>query len=414
MKSEATRIKCHDTAAAQLRPAGLVAGLLAKRLATFSRGHLVVSLPSGISIVQAGHLDGPRAHIRVLRWRALLRLIVEGDIGLAAGYIEGDWTTDNLPAVLEYGMANERALTNAANGNPVVLAINRLLHRRRRNSRKGSRRNIAAHYDLGNDFYAHWLDPSMHYSSALFETSTECLSVAQKRKLARIVDMLGLDGGESVLEIGCGWGAVAERLVAEHGCHVTGLTLSREQADYARQRLSAAGLAQRTSIALRDYRDVTGRYDRIVSIEMFEAVGERYWPVYFDTLARTLKDDGCAVLQVITIDEAAFEAYRRRPDFIQKYIFPGGILPTKSALRALAQNAGFTMTQQLSFGRSYGHTLAAWRRAFHKHWDEIRPLGFDERFRRMWDYYFCYCETGFRHDAVDVGLYRLEKSGRRR
>lgn len=408
MKSEVATIEV-GSAGQSLRPAGTVAGLLARRLAAFTRGHLTVSLPSGLSVVQAGLHDGPRAHVSVHRWRALLRLLAEGDIGFAAGYIEGDWTTDNLPAVIEYGLANEKALTSNANGHPIALALNRARHLARRNSRKGSRRNIAAHYDLGNAFYALWLDPGMQYSSALYEGSVESLSVAQERKLSKVVEMLGPGGNDSVLEIGCGWGAVAERLAADHGCHVTGLTLSREQADYARQRLAAAGLAQRTDIEIRDYRDVVTTYDRIVSIEMFEAVGEPYWPHYFETLARSLKDDGCAVLQIITIDESAFEAYRRRPDFIQKYIFPGGMLPTKSALYRLAEDAGFTVTQQLSFGQSYAQTLAAWREAFHRNWAEIEPLGFDERFRRMWDYYLCYCETGFRHDTIDVGLYRLEK-----
>ncbi|MGD9671416.1 MAG: class I SAM-dependent methyltransferase [Hyphomicrobiaceae bacterium] len=409
MKSEAATIEDGRAGEHLLRPARIVSGLLASRLAEFTCGHLTVSLPSGLSVVQAGHREGPRAHISVRRWRALLRLLAEGDIGFAAGYIEGDWTTDNLPAVIEYGMANEKALTKSANGIPAALALNRLRHLARRNSRKGSRRNIAAHYDLGNAFYARWLDPGMQYSSALYEESGESLSVAQERKLAKVVELLGLGGSEHILEIGCGWGAVAERLAADHGCHVNGLTLSREQADYARRRLAAAGLASRAKIEIRDYRDIVSTYDRIVSIEMFEAVGEPYWPLYFETLARSLKDNGCAVLQVITIGESSFEAYRKRPDFIQKYIFPGGMLPTKAALHRLAEDAGFAVTHQLSFGLSYAETLAAWRDAFHRNWTEIEPLGFDERFRRMWDYYLCYCETGFRHDTIDVGLYKLEK-----
>lgn len=409
MKSEAATIERLEPVEPRLRHAGFVARYLAARLANFSQGHLTVSLPSGERVVQAGSRDGPRARIDIHRWRALLRLAAEGDIGLAAGFIEGDWSTDDLSAVLDYGMSNETALAGTANGNRMALAINRLRHHARRNSPGGSRRNIAAHYDLGNEFYAHWLNSGMQYSSALFDGASDSLSAAQERKLAKVAEMLDLHGGEHVLEIGCGWGGLAERLATDRDCHVTGLTLSREQARHARHRLAAAGLSERTSIEIRDYRHVSGKFDRIASIEMFEAVGERYWPVYFDRLARTLKDEGCAVLQVITIDESAFPAYRERPDFIQRYIFPGGMLPTKSMLHRLAENSGFTVSHELFFGDSYARTLNAWRHNFHQAWPRIERLGFDERFRRMWDYYLRYCETGFRRGTIDVGLYKLEK-----
>jgi cyclopropane-fatty-acyl-phospholipid synthase len=275
------------------------------------------------------------------------------------------------------------------------------------NTKTGSRRNIAFHYDLGNDFYRTWLDASMTYSSALYSRPDQGLEAAQERKLARILALLEMEEGHRVLEIGCGWGDLAARL-AKSGCHVTGLTLSKEQLAHARALAQAEGIAGRTDLRLQDYRDVGGRYDRVVSIEMLEAVGERYWPTYFSTVRERLAPGGRAVLQVITIDEERFKTYRRSADFIQRYIFPGGMLPTRSIVAREAAQAGLRLVAEETFGASYALTLAEWRRRFFAAWPAIERLGFPPAFRRLWEYYLCYCEAGFRAGVIDVGLYVLE------
>ena len=392
------------------QPHGWIARILQKRLRNFGVGQITMYLPDDSIVHQRGEAEGPHAELVIHRWRALVRLLTGGDLGLAASYLDGDWDSDDLGAVLDFGAANEAALSQSLGGASALHAINWLQHAFRRNSRSGSRRNIAAHYDLGNAFYAKWLDADMHYSSGLQLLPADNLAMAQKNKLDTIEHMLNLSGGERVLEIGCGWGAVAERLVASRQCHVTGLTLSREQAAYARERLAQSGFAANTSIELRDYRDVSDKFDRIVSIEMLEAVGAQYWPVYFEKLATSLKPGGCAVLQVITINEKYFDSYRRRPDYIQKYIFPGGMLPTKTIMHEQALQAGLKISQERFFGSSYAHTLCIWRENFMRNWSGIEPLGFDTRFRRMWDYYLRYCETGFNYGLIDVGLYKLEKA----
>ena len=284
------------------------------------------------------------------------------------------------------------------------------MHRVRANTRRGSRRNIAAHYDLGNEFYSRWLDRSMTYSSALFSAPDQSLEDAQQAKIDRAIALMDIRGGERVLEIGCGWGGMAERLIARHGCTVTGLTLSAEQLAYARQRLESQGLGARADLRLQDYRDVNEQFDRIVSIEMLEAVGESYWPAYFAALRNCLVPGGTAVLQGITIEEQRFEAYRKTPDFIQRYIFPGGMLPTISAMQREIERAGLALVSLETFGLSYARTLNAWQQRFQRAWPDIQQFGFGPRFKQMWEYYLAYCEAGFRRGAVDVGLYRIKRT----
>ena len=279
-----------------------------------------------------------------------------------------------------------------------------------RNSRRGSRRNIAAHYDLGNDFYEQWLDAGMTYSSGLFSSAGETLEEAQDAKLERVIDMLGLSGGETVLEIGCGWGGLAERLMDRRDCVVTGVTLSSEQLAFARRRLRNRAQSGRCDLRLQDYRDIHGEFDRIVSIEMLEAVGEAYWPTYFKKLRNSLRPGGSAVLQVITINDARFESYRRRPDFIQKYIFPGGMLPTTQIIEHEISKAGLQLVADEFFGESYARTLEEWRLRFQKAWPEIKALGFDDRFKRTWEYYLAYCKVGFETGALNVGLYKVTRA----
>ena len=389
---------------------GFRARLLARLLSGLREGRLRVILPSGESFECAGRLPGPEATIRIRRWRMLGRLLAGGDIGFAEGHLAGDWTSPDLVALIRLAARNTDALRRAVRGSLALRTVERLRHLLNANSRRGSRRNIEAHYDLGNDFYRLWLDGTMLYSSAIFDETTPNLEAAQARKLGRIAELLDLSGGERVLEIGCGWGALAAHLAETGAGSVTGLTLSPSQLAHAHDVVAGRGLADRVDLRLQDYRDVAETFDRVVSIEMFEAVGEAWWPTYFGTLARALKPDGRAVLQVISIAEDRFEGYRRDTDFIQKHVFPGGFLPSKTAFAEAVAAAGLRLEAAEHFGLSYAETLAEWRRRFHVRWPEIARLGFDDRFRRLWDYYLAYCEAGFREGAIDVGLYTLVKA----
>jgi cyclopropane-fatty-acyl-phospholipid synthase len=382
--------------------------LIDRLLAKLDAGSLLLELPSGARIEHRGRRRGPCATLKLHRWRAFRRISGGGDVGFAKGYIDGDWSTPDLLAVLGWAMANETALEEAWAGTAIARFANRIRHWSRTNTRRGSRRNIEAHYDLGNDFYAAWLDAGMNYSSALYASPSVSLEDAQLAKLDRAIALLGAKRGDHVLEIGCGWGALAERLVSRYGVRVTGLTLSRAQCAYAQARLARGGLADAGEILLKDYRDTSGSFDAIVSIEMLEAAGEEYWPLYFETLRKHLKPSGTAVIQVITINEARFPTYRERPDFIQRYIFPGGMLPTASIIRERIAAAGLSLATVEMFGTSYAQTLAVWRERFAC---GTPPIGAtdaeEERFRRMWQYYLAYCETGFCSGALDVGLYRI-------
>jgi cyclopropane-fatty-acyl-phospholipid synthase len=382
--------------------------LIARLLANLDAGSLLLELPSGARLEHHGRRRGPSATLKLHRWRALRRISGGGDVGFAEGYIDGDWSTPDLLAVLGWAMANETALEEAWSGTAIARLANRIRHWSRSNTRRRSRRNIEAHYDLGNDFYAAWLDIGMNYSSALYASPSVTLEDAQLAKLDRAIALLGAERGDHVLEIGCGWGALAERLISRHGVRVTGLTLSRAQCTYAQGRLARAGLADSGEILLKDYRDTSGSFDAIISIEMLEAAGEEYWPLYFETLRKHLKPFGTAVIQVITIDEARFANYRRRPDFIQRYVFPGGMLPTVSVIRERIAAAELSLASAEMFGMSYAQTLAVWRERFSCGTPPIGATDAEqERFRRMWQYYLAYCETGFRSGALDVGLYRI-------
>ena len=394
------------TPAAQTAPSPrmpFLARQLQHLLSQIAYGDITVVLPNGETLRRQAPNPGPTAKLVIRRWRAIWRLMTGGEIGLADAFIAGDWWTPNLVAFLEFGARNDTGMQASISGSLAQRLLVRLRHWRNRNTRRGSRRNIAAHYDLGNAFYELWLDRGMQYSSALFTASDQPLEAAQNAKLARVLELLDVGGGEHVLEIGCGWGALMERL-APH-CQVTGVTLSAEQLRFTRARIAGAPNAE---ARLQDYRDVTETFDRIVSIEMIEAVGERYWPVYFEKLRSALKPDGKVLLQAITIDGARFENYRQQPDFIQRYIFPGGALPTADMIRWHAERAGLELTAHETFGLSYARTLAIWRERFLAAWPEIKGLGFDDRFKRMWDYYLCYCEAGFRSGAIDVGFFKLE------
>jgi cyclopropane-fatty-acyl-phospholipid synthase len=373
-------------------------------------GALTFRLPDGREFRAEGANPGPEGVIEVRDARLFWRMIADGEMGFAEAYMDGWWDTPDLQAVLDAALLNNDCVARGFGGRTLTRMIERFRHWMNANTRRGSARNIARHYDLGNDFYAKWLDESMTYSSALFQAPGETLPQGQRNKYAAICDGLGARPGDHLLEIGCGWGGFAEYAAGERGVRVTGLTISREQHDFARRRVFEAGLAERVEIVMRDYRDERGAYDGVASIEMFEAVGEKYWPVYFDTVRERMKPGGQATLQVITIADRWFDSYREGADFIQKYIFPGGFLPSPTALRAATGRAGLDWVESREFGASYSDTLRRWRAQFNAAWDEIAAMGFDARFRRMWNFYLAVCAACFRAETTDVTQVTLRRA----
>ena len=378
----------------------------ANRLAV---GQLTLRFPSGREARFAGETSGPTATIEFRTMRPLRRLAAGGSLGFATSYLEGEWETPDLGAVMDLAIANEARWQGMMKASPLAAFIARIRHRLNRNSKAGSRRNIAYHYDLGNEFYGLWLDETMTYSSAIFSTPRENLADAQKAKYRRIIEELKIGRDDHVLEIGCGWGGFAEEAIRATGCRVTGLTLSKEQAAFAQARLRHAGFEHRADIRLEDYRDCEGTFTKIVSIEMFEAVGEENWPTYFDRVKSLLSPKGQALVQVITIAEERFAHYRSHADFIQAYIFPGGMLPSITAFETTARASQLSVEDRFCFGRDYERTLLLWDKAFRENWQRIMSHGFDERFFRMWHYYLQYCTAGFRTGRLDVVQFRLAR-----
>jgi len=366
------------------------------------RGTIEVDLPDGGRLRAEGAEPGPHGRIAVLDRRFFTRLLAEGDIGFGEMFMDGWWTTPDLQALLDVVLLNNENMARRFPAAWLFRLRERLRHLLNANSPGGSRRNVAHHYDLGNAFYGLWLDETMTYSSALFRTGRESLGDAQRNKYAAICDRIAPAPGDRILEIGCGWGGFAEYAARERGVRVTGLTISREQQDHARRRLFEAGLAERTEILLRDYRDEPGVYDGVASIEMIEAVGEKYWPAYFSALRDRLRPGGVAALQAITIADRLFPQYRRGADFMQKHIFPGGMLPCPAALRERAGAAGLETVGSETFADSYSRTLREWRRRFNARRDRIAAIGFDDRFRRMWNFYLAASASGFASGATDV------------
>ena len=373
--------------------------LVFKLLENVHGGLLEIRLPDGSSRLFGG--GGQHVILSVNNEEMFPAVLARGDIGLAEAYLDGHWDSPDITGLLSLLAANRPALRLAVYGSWRKLLAARLRHWLNGNSRAGSKRNIMAHYDLGNDFYQLWLDPGMSYSSALYRAVDDAdLESAQRAKYRRILRRLRAEPTQSVLEIGCGWGGFAE-LAVQDGLQVTGLTLSPAQLAWAQKRVPAADLR------LQDYRDTAEQFDHIVSIEMFEAVGERWWPSYFKTIAKALKPGGRAEIQSITIRDDLFADYRKGTDFIQQHIFPGGMLPSRRAFRAAAAKQGLTVHAEYAFGEDYARTLAEWRHAFERRWPEIAALGFDEKFRRLWRMYLCYCEAGFLAGNVDVVHFEL-------
>ena len=372
-------------------------------------GRLDLALPDGRTFRAEGAGQGPVAKIHIHNVDVFARLIREGDLGFCEAYLDGWWSTPDLQAFLDLVHAGNDDIYDGFLGLKIARAYERFRFWLQSNSKSQARKNISYHYDLGNDFYKLWLDDTMTYSSALFQTDQESLEAAQIAKYASMVDQMGAQPGDHVLEIGCGWGGFAEYAARERGLKVTGLTISREQHDYAVDRIARAGLADLVEIKMQDYRDETGLYDGIASIEMFEAVGEKYWPVYFKTLRDRLKPGKRATLQIITVQHRRWQIYRNTVDFIQKYIFPGGMLPSPVVLREELQKAGLEVAGSIEFGESYSQTLRRWYDTFNERWDEVAALGFDDRFRRMWNFYLTSCAATFHFRNCDVTQITVRK-----
>jgi cyclopropane-fatty-acyl-phospholipid synthase len=375
-------------------------------------GRLNLVLPDGSTHHFEGPEPGPMATMLLRDPRMITKLVFGGCLGLSEAYMDGMWESPNVTDVLRLGTANEQAFDAMLRGKNWARFASWMMHKLRPNTRKGSRKNIAEHYDLGNDFYAHWLDGSMTYSAALFSKGENDLQAAQIEKYRRLCRALDIQPGMSVLEIGCGWGGFAEVAAAEFGAVVTGITLSIEQLAFAQERMHKAGLAEKVTLKLEDYRDTQGHFDRIASIEMFEAVGEEYWPVYFQTVRDRLHPGGQAGIQVITIADRFFADYRKTADFIQRYVFPGGMLPSPTRLREEIAAAGMSLHDSFWFGRDYAETLSRWQASFQAAWDKISGISsqYDERFKRLWEFYLGYCEVGFEAGWTDVGQIILHRA----
>lgn len=381
-------------------------------LARLKIGTLTLHAPDGNYQVFGTH-EAPFAALHIHHWEMCAEVLKSGDIGFAEGYMAGEWTTPDLAALLRLLIANRNHIEGAIYGHWLGRLAYRIKHLLNRNNRSNSRKNIHAHYDLGNAFYKLWLDGTMNYSSAWFEgDQTQPMAQAQKAKVRRALRMVNAKPGDRVLEIGCGWGALAESATTEFGAHITGVTLSTEQLGFANARMQAQGVQQRADLRLQDYRDIADApFDAICSIEMIEAVGQAYWPTYFQTISRLLKPGGRACVQSITIDDSLFERYLQSTDFIQQYIFPGGCLPSPGEFRKQAQAAGLQVVDELNFGPDYAETLRRWRERFMQQVDEVQKLQFDDRFIRLWAFYLAYCEAAFDEANIDVIQFTLTKPG---
>ncbi len=372
------------------------------------KGSLELTLPSGQMIMVGGQNPGEKADLKLKNFKVVWAGMRRAQLGFFERYLAGDVESRNPTAFFRFYLQNRSGIDGAGRGIFNASLLDKLWHKKRDNNKDRSKDNISVHYDLGNAFYKLWLDDTMTYSSAIFDSKTNSLEAAQRLKYARVLDAAEVKKGSKVLEIGCGWGGFAEE-AAKRGAEVHGITLSKEQLAFANQRLIDAKLDDKAKMHFEDYRDTKGTFDAIASIEMIEAVGEPHWPTYFKTLFNRLKPGGAAAIQGITILESNYDGYRNGVDFIQRYVFPGGMLLTKDIMREQSAKAGLLLEKIECFGLSYAETLRQWRLRFEATWPKIMPLGFDERFRKLWTLYLCYCEAGFAEGLIDVGIYKIRK-----
>ncbi len=400
----------HPTSATSTKGMPAAARTVFALLRRLEVGSLTVQLPDG-SVQRFGQQAQPHGTLCLHNWKPFAAALKSGDIGFAESYIAGDWTSSNLTELLRLLVRNREVIDRAIFGSWWGVALYRIKHLLKRNTRGNSKKNIHAHYDLGNSFYTLWLDASMNYSSALFGADlTQSTTSAQNAKVRRALTEVGAAPGTRILEIGCGWGALAEMAARDFGAHLSGVTLSTEQLAFANQRMERLGVANQVDLRLQDYRDISDApFDAICSIEMLEAVGQEFWPTYFQTVARLLKPGARACIQSIVIADGLFERYLRNTDFIQQYIFPGGCLPSPSALRQQAQAAGLEVVNELAFGHDYAETLKRWRESFLARRADVLAGGFDQRFMHIWEFYLAYCEAGFAENNLDVVQITLRK-----
>ena len=357
-----------------------------------------------------GELEGPRAMVTLVNKKCLDDFFLKGDLGWAESYIEKNWESSNLSDFLEWGAKNFHEFSKYIRGKWFIILYLRIKHYLNKNSRSGSKKNISFHYDLGNSFYEKWLDKSMTYSSAMFEKQTDDLFKAQINKYSNLAKITNIGNNDKVLEIGCGWGGFSSYLAKNFSADVTAITISKKQYEKVKEKVFKDKLADKVKVQLIDYREIQGQYDKIVSIEMFEAVGERYWPKYFEVLKNNLKNNGSIGLQTITIEDKFFKKYRKFPDFIQTYIFPGGMLASVEEMTKILKSNGLFIKEQKMFGNDYARTLKLWSRSFEGSWEKIKKEGFNETFRRMWRYYLGYCEGGFKSGNINVGQFLIKKN----
>ena len=388
-----------------------LASKIIKRLTrSISKGSITFYYKSSAPIICDSGFDGPKAIIEIKSHKFIKRIVASGYLGIAESYINGEWSSPSRSTVFDFGAANLEELDRSITANSMVKFINFIVSLTNLNTKKGSRRNIANHYDLGNNFFSEWLDKSMTYSSGIHLNSNTTLEQAQESKYQRIVEKLNIKSSDKVLEIGCGWGGFAEYAGKKTGAKITAITISKEQLVYSAQRIKNSKLGDSVDIKLQDYRDVKGTFDKIVSIEMLEAVGESYWPTYFNTVSSLLGVQGSALVQVITVPDEYFDFYRSGTDFIQKYIFPGGMLICPNSIDILSKKAGLNLTDAYYFGQSYARTLEEWQERFQKAWNKLEELDFDDRFKRIWEYYLDYTSAGFKSGCTDVGQFHFNKS----
>ena len=378
-------------------------------LSKIKYGNLEVQFPSGEKKIYLGIEDGLNATIHIHNYNFLSYIFRRGSVGYAEAYMKGFYTTNNLTNLLMLSHKNEKYFLDNIKSNIFYLSLSKIKHFLNNNSKSQSKKNIKYHYDLGNKFYEKWLDQSMTYSSAIFDNKNTNLLDAQHNKYKKIADSLSLNENSKTLEIGCGWGGFSSYIAKNYKCKVDAITISREQFDYTASKIQKEGLGEKVTVHFKDYREINTKYSNIASIEMFEAVGKKYWNNYFDIIQNSLSNDGKAALQIITINESRAKDYQTRPDFIQQYIFPGGMLPTKKQLEISAREVGLKCLELLSFGKSYAKTLNIWNSQFQDSWSDVSRFGFDNNFKRMWEYYFSYCETGFLSSSTDVSHFLIKK-----